>query len=939
MPPGPGHSGDDADLTFKLAALPRFSDTGPTARVDGPIAPVDLAGSDVLGALSRSGTEPYPGPGDRLLHFDLVEELGRGAFARVFLAKQPSLANRLVAVKVTTTATDEPQKLARLQHPNVVPVYSVHEADRFQVLCMPFLGRVTLSRVLTRLAANWDQPPTSGRELLGTLLSDTRIAASLSDVHSAVYPSPESRLARMSYVDAALWIVAELAAGLGHAHDRHILHRDLKPANVLITTDGTPMLLDFNVSSESAHGSPRTGGRVGGTLPYMAPEHLRAFAGEDTVVDERSDLYSLGVILYELFTGRLPYSLPTNPDVIGLVAAMLERQQRPPESPRLFNPAVTPAAAAIVLKLLAPAPAARYGSAAELRDDLTRQLANRPLAHAPNPSVRERAAKWRRRNPPLATGLAVAAAACVFVLLPAAGYAVNARAERREGEARLAAAEAEKTRLAEEARAAERSQAALDYRAAAADLETAGVLLASRLDPTFRDQGLALSADVLARYGLPDAADWQDRPAFARLDAADQDRFRAALAETLILMTRAEGQRNTANGLAAARRWNDLAARLLPPAERPAVLDRQRAELDGRPVPAAAPARDLDLYFDGLDLAAAGRCRDALPLLARVTDRQPTHFRAWYATGLCHLSLGRPADAAAAFGVCVALRPDFPHAVLNRGLAFLREKRFAEAERDFTRCLELKPGWAFALLHRGLARAGQQKHAAAEADYTAALAAPAPPTRLHFLRATSRGGQGFALRAVGDSFTGMAREPADAVSYGARGKRWMDAGAWDRALADFDAALRLNPTMWEALLDQAIVLGDGLHREADAIPVLDRLLELYPDHTEARAGRGVYLARLGRTAEARRDADAVLKVDRSAFRLYQMAGLYAQLSRADPAAKAEALRLFGLALRAGFRDWATLKGDPDIEPIRGDPQFKKLLAAAAELDRGGRGGP
>src|SRR5262249_13066516 len=156
--------------------------------------------------------------------------------------------------------------------------------------------------------------------------------------------------------------------GLAHAHDRGILHRDLKPANVLITTDGTPMLLDFNVSSESAHGEP---GRVGGTLPYMAPEHIRAFAGEVAVVDRRSDLYSLGVILYELLTGQYPYALRGGSNVVSVVATMLEQRSRPPESPRRHNPAVSPATAAIVLKLLAPDPADRYARAEDLREDLT----------------------------------------------------------------------------------------------------------------------------------------------------------------------------------------------------------------------------------------------------------------------------------------------------------------------------------------------------------------------------------------------------------------------------------------------------------------------------------------------------------------------------------------------------------------------------------------
>lgn len=929
-------SGDDLEPTQ------RFAGRADADRADAPhlAHPPDSFGSDPINFLS--GSEAFPVPGDRLLHFDLVEELGRGAFARVFLAKQQSLANRFVALKVTTTPTDEPQKLARLQHPNVVPVYSVHRCGNFQVLCMPFLGRVTLCRILLRMTSRWVAPPTSGRELIGTLLADTAVTAPLSGLHRTQPPLPENPLARMGYVEAVLWIAAELAAGLAHAHDRGLLHRDLKPANILITTDGTPLLLDFNVSSDSVQdsGNSNRGARVGGTLPYMSPEHLRAFAGEDCVVDERSDLYSLGVILYELLAGRLPYALPTEHGIAVVVAAMLHRQQCPPVSPRHFNPHVSPATAAIVLKLLAPNPADRYFRADNLHDDLQRQRANRPLAFAPNPSPRERLGKWRRRNPRLATGVAVAAAALLLVLAPAGIIAAWAKQSQQRAEARLL--EVEQQRAADEGalRDAERSRALLDYHTANADLAAANVLLASRIEPEYREQGFALARAVLDRYGVLRSAQWSMRPGYARLDSAEQARLNAALAETLILMTRAELQRPdaTATSLAEARQWNAAAAQLLPAAERPDVLARHRAELDGQPHSAAVPksALELDLYFDGLDLAAASRFREALPLLVQYTEHRPADFRGWFARGLCHHGLGQGSQAAAAFAVCAALRPELAAVHFTRGLVQLKARSFAEAERAFTSALQRKPGWGRALLHRGLAREGLRRFAEAETDYAAALRSPDRPTRLYFLRGGTRAIRGDSFGAAGDWFAGMTREPADARSYGARGKRWMDAKQWLRALDDFEAALRLQPTMWEALLDKAIVLGDGLNRETEAVPVLDRLLEFYPEHIEARAGRGVYFARLGRGPEARRDARDTLAADRSAFRHYQMAGLFAQLSKTDPTAKPEAIRLFGRALRLGFNDWAMLKGDPDIVPIRDDPAFRKLLAAAQELDGSGK---
>ena len=117
--------------------------------------------------------------------------------------------------------------------------------------------------------------------------------------------APWAELAGRSYVGSIVWIAARLAEGLAHAHQRGVVHRDLKPANILLGDDGQPLILDFNVSSPAGNGSA-TAARHGGTVPYMSPEQLSAFGcGGD--VDQRSDLYSLGVILYQLLTGELPF--------------------------------------------------------------------------------------------------------------------------------------------------------------------------------------------------------------------------------------------------------------------------------------------------------------------------------------------------------------------------------------------------------------------------------------------------------------------------------------------------------------------------------------------------------------------------------------------------------------------------------------------------------
>src|SRR5262249_40327408 len=180
---------------------------------------------------------------------------------------------------------------------------------------------------------------------------------------------------------------------VAHADGRGILHRDLKPANILLTDDGQPMLLDFNLSEDTKLRSSASAASIGGTLPYMSPEHLEAFRGADRRIDARSDLYSLGVILYELLGGKAPFP-GRHGRLRDVLSGMTEDRQQRPLALRPLNRAVSPALESIVQHCLEPDPAKRYPSARALHEDLERQLRSMPLKHAPEPSRRERLHKF-----------------------------------------------------------------------------------------------------------------------------------------------------------------------------------------------------------------------------------------------------------------------------------------------------------------------------------------------------------------------------------------------------------------------------------------------------------------------------------------------------------------------------------------------------------------
>jgi serine/threonine protein kinase len=342
----------------------------------------------------------WPTPGDALLGFVLRSELGHGAFARVYLATEPSLGHRRVAVKVALKGAAEAETLGRLQHPNIVPIHSVQEVPHsgLTVICMPYLGRATLCDVLDAVFGRTRQA------VRGSSILEAVRDRAPDNGPAAVEHRPDPVLVRGTYTDAVVHIAIQLTDALAYVHARGVCHRDLKPSNVLMTADGRPMLLDFNLSS----GQPAGAGRLGGTLPYMAPEQLRAMdlgpeAGS-ALIDARSDLFALGVILYELLTGAHPFGpVPLKLSARQLHVYVLAQQRQGFRPLRQRNPRVDSVLARTVERCLAPDPNARPQSAAELAANLRGYLS--PL---------QRARRWLARHSWSSLG--------VLLLMLAAGF-------------------------------------------------------------------------------------------------------------------------------------------------------------------------------------------------------------------------------------------------------------------------------------------------------------------------------------------------------------------------------------------------------------------------------------------------------------------------------------------------------------------------------------
>ncbi|MFC3436654.1 serine/threonine-protein kinase [Nocardia seriolae] len=346
--------------------------------------------------------------GQRIDDFDLLTSLGSGAFARVFLARQRSL-QRLVAVKISADHGTEPQTLAQLDHDYIVRVFDqrlmsdvrTESGRRLRLLYMQFLPGGTLLGVLRWVRAT---PPA---ERSGQLLLDAVDAAM--EEKGEIRPTDSSvraELAGLNWPETVAWLGRRLAEALDYADGHGVLHRDVKPANVLLTAEAVPKLADFNISFSRNLDGTSPVSYFGGSLSYMSPEQLEAChpgtARSAADLDTRADIFSLGVVLWELLTGAKPFDDTTaGPGDHGdrtTLEAMLDRRRGGVDSTALDRvPADCPAALRrVLLTCLEPARDQRWSSGAVLAKqlDLCLDQRARDLVDPPPHSWRMRLRPW-----------------------------------------------------------------------------------------------------------------------------------------------------------------------------------------------------------------------------------------------------------------------------------------------------------------------------------------------------------------------------------------------------------------------------------------------------------------------------------------------------------------------------------------------------------------
>jgi tetratricopeptide (TPR) repeat protein len=819
------------------------------------------------------------GPG----RFEIRRELGRGAFGVVYLAYDPNL-RREVALKVPRIEVhltpdlrarfrNEATAAAGLDHPNIVPVYEAGEEASVCFIASAYCPGITLAAWL--------------RQRTG--------------------PVPYR---------AAAGLVATLAEAVDHAHRRGVLHRDLKPSNILLETtvpstpggegfDLVPRITDFGLAkfveeptSQSDAANPTMSGVILGTPSYMAPEQAQGLAHQ---VGTPADIYSLGVILYELLTGRPPFQEDSALDTLVLV------RTQDPLPPSRLRPRLPRDLETICLKCLHKQPQARFPTARELADDLRRFLDGLPIRTRPIPAW-ERAFKWMRRRPALAAlvGVGGVAALALAIVIGLANVRLQRERDRAEARRLEAVANLRRARDAVDRMLTQVSEERLKF---IPQVEPVQLALLEDALSFYRDFVRQAHDDPEVLFGASQAYGRLGRTYnfLGRRDEALRC-YDEALTLLKHLVSAFPGVAAYRNGLA---QWH---------------------------LAVTGPWREM-----GRQAEAEAALLNALALLEELAAADPTERRyreeqasAHNVRGMVLEELGKPSEAKPEYQKAIELFDElaarFPDEVRHRtqgamvrnNLAVLIETdgQLDEAERIYRRNVELWDNLVanspaptnadyrsklalmldnLSVVLSKLGRKGEaERNLRRAVDLRSGLTKDYPNTPFHFTR-------------LGDTLGGWSKLASD------RGDFALARQLRERAIASKRKAVALAPQapdLLDGLRDCHAALAETLIRmraHEDAARTVAELVALAPGSGPESLRGASFLARCVPLAEA----DPALAQNRRA----ELAKNYGD----------RAVGLLRVAVKQGAGTVAALDGDRGLDPLRPRADFQALLAAPANL--------
>jgi tetratricopeptide (TPR) repeat protein len=620
-----------------MATCPTCSGTIPSGSTDCPRCLTVQSASD---GFDRTATHVgAPGSADapaaprsahpeRIAHFVIRRELGAGGMGAVYLAHDEKM-NRDVALKVMSRAQASDKSEARfeqeawiagrLDHPNIVKVYERGTWEGYPYFSMEVVDGGSLADVIASMSR-------TGRD----------------DSRNLVFGSSP-------YIHWAIGMVIEAARGLDYAHRQGVVHRDVKPMNLLLSRElETVKIADFGLAIDVEATRMTTVGSVMGTISFMAPEQIR---GEGERIDGRTDVYALGVTLFELLTLELPYTGRTQQLYMSQVLTSEARRARS------LNDRVSRDLETVIRKALEKRPVDRYPSAAAFSDDLNNVLHLRPITARPSGPWR-RTTKWVQRKP-----VHAALAATLAVAIPVVGFvAERAWSERR------AAARAKLATLVDEARWNG------EHRRYGVMLERADAALAlAPGDP------MALRHRAMARFfGAAAAGNDAARDAQRSSALADASRVVALLP-----------------GAAWPHAMKGYMLAVMKRTEEAAAEDATAARLRG------STASDDDVGEDARLAQARGDRKKAVALYSELIRRHPDSVRAIASRALIYEELGDPDAALTDYRVAAGLDPGYDLTLIDLARMSADRDKLDDAEGYLARAMAIDPENAFALEEHG----------------------------------------------------------------------------------------------------------------------------------------------------------------------------------------------------------------------------------------------
>jgi len=887
---------------------------------------VSVAGADH----SAPGQLPF----HRLGEYRIVREIGRGGMGVVYEAEQESLGRR-VAIKVLPPgALADPRQVerfrrearaaARLHHTNLVPLFGVGEEGATHYYVMQYIEGCPLDDVLHQLRrlryevtnepapsdrASEDEKGSGGMAGSAGSLSSAEVARSLwtgqfrtvsrqsapdtlgfdsssrSDLSassSSSMSAPDSALtgpkadvppgspsdSRRPYLRSVAHLGVQVADALEYAAGQGILHRDVKPSNLLLDRYGTVWLTDFGLAKATGTQDLTHTGDLFGTLRYMAPERFRGQS------DVRSDVYGLGLTLYEL--------LALHPAFDDRGQAQLVRHITLDEPPRLdtLNLSLPRDLVTIVHKATAKDPGDRYQTPGSLAEDLRRFLEDRPIL-ARRLNVMEQAWRWCRRNP--------ASAALVGLLLFLAGFATMAAHREQQQRLEMAKREARVRQAVEEALEqasglrskglwaeagmvlaqaelrlfdAQASDLGQRLGQARAELELVTRLENNRIDhrigsygqKTVRDSVAQGYAVTFARAGFEAAEPGREAAVAARIRRSEVWPSLVAALDDWAFVT---SNRTLRARLLQIARLADPDPLWSNRARDPALWeDRQALEQLTREVPAKDPSPRL-LTTLGVLLQEAGG--DPEPLLRAAQERRPSDFWLNYELGML-LRSKKPAEALGYARAALVARPESSMAHNLLGLALWADHRLPEAKAALRRAIELDP--RSAAPHANLGAILTQEENLEEALTVCRKAVELDPS----------GGVGFAnlggvLSALGRSDEALAAfrkaiafDPKLGVAYNDLGNLLLKLNQRDAAVAAYRKAIEVSPKLAAAHYNLGNHFANA-GRIVEALAAYRRAVEFDPSGVMAHKALGDTLIREGRCTEASAEARRWIEFD------------------------------------------------------------------------------